>query len=302
MSTLPESFDRKMRSEGINCYRFAKVNARLTSSHNNRDHRKICVVDGIYAFTGGANIADEYTNERVRFGHWKDGGIEVIGDAARGLTRLFLLLYDFTAGAVSDYERFLSSPSTVEEKTSGDGYMIPFGSGPSPAYLEQVGKNVLMSLIEMSNKYLYITTPYLIIDYDLTEALRSAAKRGVDVRIITPHVPDKKLIKIMTKGSYPYLLQSGVRIFEYTPGFIHEKLAVCDDICAVSGTVNLDYRSLVHHFEDGVWLFMHSEIEKMRDSFLKTENASHEILAEDARLGPVEKIVKNLVKIFAPLL
>ena len=238
----------------------------------------------------------------MRFGHWKDGGVEVVGSAARGFTRLFLLLYDFTAGAVSDYERFLSAPSTAEEKKKNDGYMIPFGSGPSPAYVEPVGKNVLMSLIEMSNKYLYITTPYLIIDYDLTEALRSASKRGVDVRIITPHVPDKKLIKIMTKGSYPYLLHSGVRIFEYTPGFIHEKLAVCDDVCAVSGTVNLDYRSLVHHFEDGVWLFNHTEIKKMRDSFLSVEDMSHEVFLEDAKLGAFERLVKALVKIFAPLL
>lgn len=324
MNTLPKGFDKRMRSEGISCYRFARVTARLTSSHNNRDHRKICVIDGKYAFTGGANIADEYTNERVRFGHWKDGGVEVTGDAVRGFTRLFLILYDFTAGSISDYDRFLpplrqaekrgpeaDGKSTDEVKTLSDerekdalsqGFVIPFGSGPAPAYREPVGKNILMNIIEMSNRYLYVTTPYLIIDYELTEALKSAAKRGVDVRIITPHIPDKKLIKIMTKGSYSALLGAGVRIFEYTPGFIHEKLVVCDDICAVSGTINFDYRSLVHHFEDGLWLFMHPEIIKMRSSFLKTEDSSHEILKEDAKLGPFEKIVKDLVKIFAPLL
>lgn len=329
MGTVPSGFDKKMRSEGIFCHRFGKVNATLTSSHNNRDHRKICVIDGKYAFTGGANIADEYTNERERFGYWKDGGIEVIGSAARGFARLFLLLYDFTVGSVSDYGKFLPSECYDSENVideNGDashcefaenenkdlqkntknennlGYMIPFGSGPAPAYKEPVGKNILMNLIEMSNRYLYITTPYLIIDYDLTEALRNAAKRGVDVRIITPHIPDKKIIKIMTKGSYPYLLQSGVRIFEYTPGFIHEKLVVTDDIAAVSGTINFDYRSLVHHFEDGLWLFMHPEITKMRDSFLKAQDSSHEILPKDAKLGPIEKLVKDLVQIFAPLL
>ena len=308
MNTLPNGFDKKMRSEGIACYRFAKVTARLTASHNNRDHRKICVVDGEFAFTGGANIGDEYINAKKRFGHWKDGGVELVGDAARGFARLFLLLYDFTVGRVSDYEKLLSknerieNPNDCSDATSREGYVIPFGSGPSPAYKEPVGKNILMNLIEMSNRYLYITTPYLIIDYDLTEALRSAAKRGVDVRIITPHVADKKLIKIMTKGSYPYLLRSGVRIFEYTPGFIHEKLVLTDDIAAVSGTVNLDYRSLVHHFEDGAWMFMCPEIIKMRDSFLKTEDSSHEILESDAKLGPFERIVKALVKIFAPLL
>lgn len=331
MNTLKAGFDKKMRSEGILCYRFGKVDARLTSSHNNRDHRKICVIDGVYAFTGGANIADEYINEKNRFGHWKDGGVEVFGEAARGFSRLFLLLYDFTVGCVSDYQRFLGGetedinyePNENANKSGltaknvdnenkdlqkhalnsdSHGYMIPFGSGPAPAYSEQVGKNIFMNIIDMANRYLYITTPYLIIDYELTEALKSAAKRGVDVRIITPYVADKKIIKIMTKGSYPYLLQSGVRIFEYTPGFIHEKLVVSDDTVAVSGTVNFDYRSLVHHFEDGLWLFMHPEIIKMRDSFLKTEEASHEILEKDAKLGPFEKLVKDLVKIFAPLL
>jgi len=304
MNTLPGSFAKKMRSEGISCHRFAKVDGRLTSSHNNRDHRKICVIDGTCAFTGGANIADEYINKKKRFGHWKDGGIEVRGEVARGFARLFLLLYDFTVGKVSDYDKFLSQPESADTDTKNTtgGYMIPFGSGPSPAYSEPVGKNIFMNIIDMANRYIYITTPYLIIDYELTEALRSAARRGVDVRIITPNIADKKIVKIMTKGSYPYLLQSGVRIFEYTPGFIHEKLIVADDVVAVSGTINFDYRSLVHHFEDGLWMFMHPEIIKMRDSFLSAEDKSHEILKEDAKLGPFEKIVKDLVKILAPLL
>ena len=302
MNTLPKGFDKRMRDEGISCYRFAKVSARLSASHNNRDHRKICVIDGEVAFTGGANIADEYVNEKQRFGHWKDGGVSLHGDAARGFARLFLLLYDFTVGSVSDYESLLSKQNDTCRTRGGEGYLIPFGSGPAPAYSEPVGKNVLLSVIETANRYLYVTTPYLIIDYELTEALRGAAKRGVDVRVITPHIADKKLIKIMTKGAYPYLLRSGVRIFEYTPGFIHEKLVIADDTTAVSGTVNLDYRSLVHHFEDGVWMFMSPEIMKMRDSFLLTEDRSHEILEADARLGPFERLVKALVKIFAPLL
>ena len=247
-------------------------------------------------------IADEYVNEKQRFGHWKDGGVSLHGDAARGFARLFLLLYDFTVGSVSDYESLLSKQNDTCRTRGGEGYLIPFGSGPAPAYSEPVGKNVLLSVIETANRYLYVTTPYLIIDYELTEALRGAAKRGVDVRVITPHIADKKLIKIMTKGAYPYLLRSGVRIFEYTPGFIHEKLVIADDTTAVSGTVNLDYRSLVHHFEDGVWMFMSPEIMKMRDSFLLTEDRSHEILEADARLGPFERLVKALVKIFAPLL
>lgn len=346
MSTLPRDFCRKLRNMGIECHAFAKVNPRVTAAHNNRDHRKICVVDGKIAFTGGVNIADEYINEKRRFGHWKDGGIRVDGDAARGFARLFLSLYDFAVGSVSDYSQYLgahehgksecipiltadsdsSSGNTDEitgalEKIASDykqkpktdgkaseskekksGYLIPFGSGPAPAYLEPVGKNTLMNLIGIARRYLYITTPYLIIDYDLTEALRSAAKRGVDVRIITPAIADKKMVKIMTKSSYPRLIEAGVRIFEYTPGFIHEKLLVSDDRYAVVGTINLDYRSLVHHFEDGLWLFDDPEIPKMRDCFLSTESKSCEIPMESAGLGVRELVVRSLVRIFSPLL
>lgn len=331
MSTLPKDFDRKLRLEGIMCYRFGKVIPRLTASHNNRDHRKIAVIDGKYAFTGGINIADEYINQRQRFGHWKDGGVMVEGDAARGFTRLFLMLYDFTVGKVSDYSYFIPGKERAaegkaahqkaslslgtclnmkksevfergEKSTAKNGYLIPFGSGPSPTYSEPVGKNALMNIIGIAKQYLYITTPYLIIDYDLTEALRNAAKRGVDVRIITPRTADKKIIKIMTKSAYPYLISAGVRIFEYTPGFIHEKLVVSDDSYAIVGTINFDYRSLVHHFEDALWMYGGDEILKMHKSFLRTEAKSCEILEENASLNVFERIIRSLVKIIAPLL
>lgn len=345
MSTVPAKFASELREEGIMCFRFGKVIPKVTASHNNRDHRKIAVIDGECAFTGGINIADEYINKKEKYGHWKDGSVMVEGDAARGFARLFLMLYDFTVGKVSDYSRFLpilqdkdghrierngteenSAEINTEEQENKEtntkkqtkmeedigepngkdgaflGYVIPFGSGPAPTYKEPVGKNVLMNLIGIAKRYIYITTPYLIIDYDLTEALRGASKRGVDVRIITPHIADKKIIKIMTKSAYPYLLEAGVRIFEYTPGFIHEKLVVSDDTYAVVGTINLDYRSLVHHFEDGLWMYGGEEILKMHKSFLDTETASHEILREDAKLNPIERIVRNLVRIIAPLL
>ena len=324
MSTVSGDFDKRLRREGIECYRFAKIKPRFMASYNNRDHRKICVVDGNVAFTGGVNIADEYINEIRRFGHWKDGGVRVCGEAAEGFARLFLVLFDFTVGKKSDYSSYFLNYShhegsshegdaqnikTAVEKESLEhenierfGYVIPFGSGPAPAYSEPVGKNVLMNIINASKRYLYITTPYLIIDYDLTEALRCASKRGVDVRIITPAVADKKIVKIMTKSSYPYLIKAGVRIFEYSPGFIHEKLVVSDDLMAVVGTINLDYRSLVHHFEDALWMFGGSIVKEIRDSFMLTESVSLEIGRDDARLGFNEKIIRTLIKIFAPLL
>ena len=301
MGTLDKDFGRRLRKLGIKAYPFARVSPRVSASHNNRDHRKICVIDGKTAFTGGVNIADEYINLKKKFGHWKDGGVSVSGPAARGFSRLFLMMYDFTVGEISDYDALIVSEEEDTKRFFGD-VVIPFGSGPKPAYPEPVGKNALMNVIGAANKYLFITTPYLIIDYDLTEALRNAAKRGVDVRIITPGIADKRVIKIMTKSSYPYLLQAGVRIFEYTPGFIHEKLVVADGYYAIVSTINFDYRSLVHHFEDGVLIFGAESINYMRDEFLKTESSCREIISEEAHLGFLEKILRSLIKIFAPLL
>ena len=322
MSTVSADFDKKLTKEGISCYRFAKIKPKFSASYNNRDHRKICVIDGKTAFTGGINIADEYINEKKRFGHWKDGGVRVVGAAAEGFARLFLIMYDFTSGIKSDYyaylpnkEKTLLQDEASETNGGGEGkapdgshifekigFVIPFGSGPAPAYPEPVGKNALMNIINASKKYLYITTPYLIIDYDLTEALRCASKRGVDVRIITPARADKKIVKIMTKSSYPYLIKAGIRIFEYTPGFIHEKLVVSDDLFAVVGTINFDYRSLVHHFEDALWIFNDPSVKEIRDSFMQTESVSLEILPSEAKLNLTEKIIRTLIRIFAPLL
>lgn len=301
MATVSYDFDRNLRREGIECYRFAKIRPRFSASYNNRDHRKICVIDGKIAFTGGVNIADEYINEKMRFGHWKDGGIRVEGAAAMGFAGMFLMLFDFTAGINSNYDKYL----TVENSNMTDGcdsFVIPFGSGPAPVYSERVGKNALMNIINASKRYLYITTPYLIVDYDITEALRGAARRGVDVRIITPGIADKKIVKIMTKSSYPYLIGAGVRIFEYLPGFIHEKLVVSDDSFAVVGTINFDYRSFVHHFEDALWICGGSAVEDIRESFMRTQSVSGEILPSEVKLGMSERIIRNLIRIFAPLL
>ncbi|MBP3308832.1 MAG: PLDc N-terminal domain-containing protein [Clostridia bacterium] len=323
MSTVSASFDREMRSLGIECYRFARVTPKVTSLHNNRDHRKILIVDGRIAFTGGVNIADEYIGALERFGRWKDGGVRISGDAAKGFVRQFLQLYDFTAGSISDYADYLVAeragaasetavPRDVGDNTAegvsvsednGDGgFYIPFGSGPYPVYERAVGKCIITDVINRSVEYLYITTPYLVIDYDLTEALRSAALRGVDVRIITPGVPDKRLVKLMTKGSYRTLIASGVRIFEYTPGFIHEKMILCDGELAIIGTINLDYRSLVHHYENALWIYRSRELKSIRRGFMSSLRQSREIDKDEAKLKIHERIVRYLVRIFAPLL
>ena len=300
MKTLPSRYDKKLSSEGIQCKRFSPVSPRLSTAHNNRDHRKILVVDGRIAYTGGINIADEYINEKKRFGHWKDGGLRLEGCAAAGLAKLFIASWDFTAGSLSDVKKYALT-DTVSQNSDG-GYYIPFGSGPAPIYERPVGKNALLNLINQAERYIYITTPYLIIDYDLTESLRNAALRGVDVRIITPGIADKKLVKVMTKSAYPYLMKAGVRIYEYAGGFMHEKTLVCDDAYALVGTINLDYRSLVHHYEDAVWMYSTPTVVNIRDEFMKTVSVSNQKDSRDAKLNLLEWIIRNLIKIFAPLL
>lgn len=300
MKTLPHYYELTLRREGISAYRFSRVNPRVSSVHHNRDHRKICVIDGRVAYTGGVNIADEYVNKKERFGHWLDGGIRLDGEAVLGLVKLFLANYDLTTRTISDYEYFVASVSPTPD--ADDGYYLPFGSGPSPVYERPTGKNALLNLINQSEKYFYVTTPYLIIDYDLTEALCNAAGRGVDVRIITPGIADKKIVKIMTKSAYPYLIRAGVKIYEYTPGFIHAKNIVCDDKYAIVGTINLDFRSLVHHFEDAVWMYRSDTVPHVKDSFLSTVELSRQIDRAGARLSFIEWIFRNVIKLFSPLL
>ena len=301
MRTLPPYYENTLRDEGIAAFRFNRVSPEMSSIHNNRDHRKICVIDGKIGYTGGVNIADEYVNTKVRFGYWKDGGIRLSGDAVKGLLKLFLSAWELTTGELSDMDRQLIDRVAVEERSDGGHYVV-YGSGPAPIYRRSNGKNVFLNLINQAERYVYITTPYLIIDYDLTEALRSAAMRGIDVRIITPGVPDKKRIKIMTKSSYPYLIEAGVKIYEYTPGFIHEKTLVSDDEYAVVGTINFDYRSLVHHFEDAVWMYECPTVGVAKREIMKTLSESQRISFEHTKLSFTEWVFKMGMRIFAPLL
>lgn len=298
MRTLPARYEQTLQSEGIRAYAFARVNPKISSVHHNRDHRKICVIDGRVAYTGGVNIADEYANLINRFGYWKDGGIRLVGDAVFGFTKMFLSLWDFTSGSVSDYGKFLKRCENVK----GEGYYVPFGSGPAPIYKRPVGKNAFLNIINQSERYVYITTPYLIIDYDLTQSLCNAAMRGVDVRIVTPGVADKKIIKIMTKSSYPYLINAGVKIYEYTPGFMHEKSLICDDKYAVIGTINFDYRSLVHHFECAVWMYRTPAVLDAAGAFDATLAVSEPVTRKNSRLTFVEWLFRTGIKIFSPLL
>ena len=298
MATLPGDYTKRLRKMGIDAHKFNKVIPRMTVAYNNRDHRKILVVDGQVGYTGGINLADEYINHIVRFGHWKDGGIRLEGGAVKALTRLFLMNWYINRGEITDFDRYHFDSQRVK----GKGLYIPYGSGPKPIYKEQVGKAVYQNIINQAIDYVYITTPYLIIDYDLTEDIKNAAMRGVDVRIVTPFIPDKKLIQIVTRGAYPDLLEAGVRIYEYTPGFIHSKNVISDDELAVVGTINFDYRSLVHHYENAVLMYQTETIANIKQDFEDLFDISKEISLETLQNSWYQRLLKEIMQLFAPLL
>ena len=298
MVTLPGDYTVYLRSKGIDAHKFNKVIPRMTVAYNNRDHRKILVIDGQISYTGGINLADEYINHIERFGHWKDSGIRIDGPATQAFTRLFLMNWYINRGEISDFDQY-----HLENQTrSGSGLCIPYGSGPKPIYQMKVGKIVYQNLINQAEDFVYITTPYLIIDYDLTEDIKNAAMRGVDVRIVTPHIPDKKLIQLVTRGAYPDLLSAGVRIFEYTPGFIHSKQMIVDDRFAAVGTINLDYRSLVHHYENAVLLYKTESIADIRKDFEGIFEQSQEIFSDTINPTWYQMMIKEVTQLFAPML
>lgn len=298
MATLAGNYTKRLRKLGIDAHKFNKVIPRLTVAYNNRDHRKILVIDGQIGYTGGINLADEYINQIERFGHWKDSAVRVEGRAVKALTRLFLMTWYINQGEIEDFDKYHMENRAVD----GEGLYIPFGSGPKPIYKSQVGKAVYQNMINQATDYVYITTPYLIIDYDLTEDIRNVALRGVDVRIVTPFIPDKKLIQIVTRGAYPDLMEAGVKIYEYLPGFVHSKQVLVDDEIAVVGTINFDYRSLVHHYENAIWMYETPEIPKIRADFDNIFAVSREIKLETFRVAWYQHLVKEIMQLFAPML
>ena len=298
MATLPGNYTKTLQEMGIDAHRFNRVIPRLTVAYNNRSHRKIMVIDGQIAYTGGINLADEYINQIERFGHWKDTGVRINGRAVKAFTRLFLMNWYINRGEIEDLDQYHLS----NESQASDGLVLPYGSGPKPMYKEQVGKTVYQNLINQATDYVYITTPYLIIDYDLTEDIRNAALRGVDVRIVTPFIPDKRVIQLITRGSYPSLLEAGVRIFEYSPGFIHSKQVLVDDRFGVVGSINFDYRSLVHHYENAVLLYKTQSLMDLKEDFEEIFTVSQEIHAHTIHLRWYQRLLKEVVQLFAPML
>ena len=299
MSTLDDKYYKKLNKDGINCIPTNKFKPVLSRIHNNRDHRKITVIDGIVGFTGGINIADEYINEKVKFGHWKDTAIKLEGEAVNSLTALFLENWNTQAKKEIDVDEFMN---IKHKKNDNSGVVVPYGDGPEAFYEENIAKYVYLNMLNSARKYVYITTPYLICDFEILNTICVCTKKGVDVRIIVPHIPDKKTVFWITQSNYETLIKAGVKIYEYTPGFIHAKQFICDDIFATCGTVNLDYRSLAHHFECGTWMYNVGCISEMKKDFLETVSVSEEVKNAKYRLGSMKKILVEVMKIYFPLL
>ncbi len=300
MMTLPPHYKRVLEEKGIRCCVFNPFVPVLSSRLNNRDHRKICVIDGHTGFTGGINLADEYINAYPKHGHWKDTAVLLRGDAVWSLTLMFLSLWDYVRGTRDDYA--LYHPRRYQrEPVASDGVVQPYTD--SPLDDEAVGETVYLNLINKADRYVYITTPYLIISSEMITALSTAAKSGLDVRIITPHVADKWYVHAVTRAYYEVLIEAGVRIYEYTPGFIHAKTFTVDDEYGVVGTINLDFRSLYLHFECAAWLYRCSCIPKMREDFMQTLAVSQEVTLEECRgVGLVTRVVRSVLRVFAPLM
>ena len=297
ITTLDESYPKKLGKYGIKCIPFNHLNAVAGVIMNNRDHRKIMVIDGKVAFSGGINIADEYINAIKRFGHWKDNGIKVSGDAVWSYTVMFLTIWNAFSEDDDDFTKYKYEFKNKQENKS---YVAPYGE--SPLDLEGTGEDVYLNIINQANKYVYIFTPYLIIDTDMINALSLCAKRGVDVRIVIPGVPDKKLVYTVSESYVEPLVKAGVKVYRYTPGFIHSKVFVSDDHIATVGTINMDYRSLYLHFECGCYIENHPVVKDVKKDALETLEKSHEITKQEAKSALSKEVWQAFLRLLAPLM
>lgn len=296
---LPANYNATLEGWGIRTMAFNRFVPAVSLVMNNRDHRKITVIDGKVGFTGGINISDEYINVKERFGHWKDTGLMLKGPGVFNLTLMFLEMWNAFNKDGDGYAEFI--PDSFEECGSADdGYVLSFSD--SPLDNESVGESVYTDMLYQAKDYIYITTPYLAIDSELQTALCMAAKRGVDVRMITPGIPDKKLVYRLTRSYYPTLLRAGVKIYEYTPGFIHAKSFVCDDKLCVVGTINMDYRSLYLHFECGTLMYNNPEIKQVKKDDLETMERCRKVELSDMKTNFLGELFDSFLRSVAPLL
>ncbi len=296
-STLPKGYNKKLEKLGIKCKVFSPVKPFVSTHYNYRDHRKILVIDNKVAFNGGINLADEYINRYEKYGHWKDTAVMLKGEGVKSFTLMFLQMWNIT-GKVLDYDTYVNAPC---EKQENDGFVILYGDSPLDSF--KTGRQVYIDIINRAKSYVYIMTPYLILDSDMENALKFAAEKGVDVKIMLPGVPDKKAAYAIAKTHYSSLLSSGVKIYEYTPGFVHAKVMVSDDINAVVGTINLDYRSLYHHFECAAFIYKSHCIKDIVSDFNSTLQKCAAVTPETVKNRSfMWKLSGFVLKVFAPLM
>lgn len=310
ITCLPEGFEADMKKAGIKTAAFNKIKPIVNNFYMNyRNHQKICVVDGNTGYTGGMNLADEYVNTVDAFGHWKDSGIKLSGKGVWSLTVMFLQMWEYATyrkkspNYNQNCDIFRPDADFCKAHNKAAGFVQPFSDGPLSTPNETEAEYLYMQIINSAKKYVYITTPYLVPDNEMITALRLAALSGVDVRIITPGIPDKKYVYLVTNSFYGILMSAGVRIYEYEPGFIHAKNLVCDGESAVVGTVNMDFRSFYLHFENGVWMCGGSTPGKIEEDFTNTLKYCREIKPEEWEKRPLKmKFTQAILKLIAPLL
>ena len=298
MSTLPANYWKLLKAQGINAKAFSPIKPVVSSHYNYRDHRKILVIDGKVAFNGGVNLADEYINHIERFGHWKDTAIMLKGPAAKSFALMFLQMWNIDC-KTPEYDKWLSLPGC--EVAEAKGYVMPYCDCPLDSY--KAGEAVYVDVLYRATDYVHMMSPYLILDDELENALCFAAHRGVDVKLILPGIPDKKVAYSLAKNHYRRLHEAGVRIYEYTPGFVHAKVFVSDDIKAIVGTINLDYRSLYHHFECATYMYKTECIADIEKDFQDTLSKCKEVTDESIKKEKLSyKIVGGLAKMISPLM
>lgn len=298
LALLPHDYPKRLKALGIQCKMFSPITPFVSTHYNYRDHRKILVIDGHTAFNGGVNLADEYINRKDKFGHWKDTAVMLKGEAVKSFTLMFLQMWGVD-GKEEDYSRYLSYPAFPAENTKG--YVIPYGDCPLDN--DRLGERVYMDMLNRSLRYVHIMTPYLILDGEMETALEFAAERGVEVVLLLPGIPDKIAAYSLAKTHYASLLESGVKIYEYTPGFVHAKVFVSDGREAVVGTINLDYRSLYHHFECATYLYEADCVPQIEEDFQATLAKCRQVTKETARREKwYLKLLGRLMKVVAPLM
>jgi len=296
--TIASNTARKLRKLGIKCYKFHPFRPILSGMYNNRDHRKIVIIDHEMAYTGGMNLADEYGNVIKRFGYWKDTMVRIEGSAINNLIITFLQNYDLACGKLSDYDKYIKYEY---KKYDEDGYVMPFGDGPGGIDDALIGEQTYINILHYAKHEVFISTPYLVPTYGLIDALRNAAMRGVKVHLIVPGIPDKKLVYKVAETNFKYLMESGIKIHRYTPGFNHMKTILADGKLAMVGTINFDFRSLVHHYECGAVLYKVDCLKEIKDDFLEMIKSSEEV-PENFKQNFFIKLLCAILKIITPLM